>query len=580
MGAYPFQDLIEASIKAFGEVASAPFFNFLWSWLKRLVPLFVVFFVVVSLFISFYTFFRQQRDHQLKFFVSGGTGSGADEVNRIQTEFKVQRSFFGPNYLATEFRTGGSLDSMQNVRRDQEGNAIGIAVEGIEKNANDDLRTLVPLQWCYLHFICRLESLHAMGVDIKYSATADGSGVAPIQLSAWAKKYRENIARYGDGGKKAPKEWPFRVYVGQRNSGTRQIAEMVLENAGVPLNVVEASSYIEDIESLPEELARGRIDGAFVLEPMGSELVRRVATEDLHCTLLSLDKVDDLRPDKRFLAQVTIPPHIYDWSFWQDPNATINKRPVGDLHLMGAKTLAARRVLVASSRMSDSNAYYLASLVRGALDPQQISEHSEEGYWPAPDEEDIKRQLNYPLHSGVVWNVEPGLNWFGRNAKWLGPLLLAIAISLITEIKNRLPGWLSGRLSPSDPIENTPRLLSAPTHSASYAEIESRIEKALDEIHDARDREIDTGEQTSPDDINKWRTQIGELYRNVHVRNRAGQLVVDEKNTLNTRLLQVRHELELLSGPPWRPGTTRARRGAKKSTETVSTNDVAGAPGA
>jgi hypothetical protein len=572
MGAYPFQDLIDASIKAFGEVASAPFFSFLRSWLKRLVPLFLVFFVVVSLFISFYTFFRQQRDHQLKFFVSGGTGSGADEVNRIQTEFKVQRSFLGPNYLATEFRTGGSLDSMQNVRRDQEGNAIGIAVEGIEKNATDDLRTLVPLQWCYLHFICRLKSLHDMGVDIEYPATADGSGVAPIPLSVWAKKYRENIARYGEGGEKAPEGWPFRVYVGQRNSGTRQIAEMVLENAGVPLNVVEASSYIEDIESLPEELARGRIDGAFVLE-------RRVATEDLHCTLLSLDNVGDLRPDKRFLATVTIPPHIYDWSFWQDPNATINKRPVGNLHLTSAKTLAARRVLVASSRMSDSNAYYLAGLVRGALDREQISEHSEDSYWPAPDDKDIKRQLNYPLHTGVVWNAEPGLNWFGRNAKWLGPLLLAIAISLITEIKNRVPGWLSGRSGASDPVE-PPRLLPAPTHSAPYAEIESRIEKALDEIHDARDREIDTGEQTSADDITRWRTQIGELYRHVHLCNRAGQLVAEEKNALNMRLLQARDELELLSGPPWRPGTTRARRSAKKSTETASTNDVARAPGA
>src|SRR5262245_16849318 len=116
----PFQPLIDVVVKGLGDLVSVPLLNFLWSWFKRIVPLFVAFLILVSISLSAYTFFRQQRDRQIKFFVTNGAGSGSDQVDAIQKRIRSQWNFWGPNYLVTEFQTGGSLDNLRNVKRDQE----------------------------------------------------------------------------------------------------------------------------------------------------------------------------------------------------------------------------------------------------------------------------------------------------------------------------------------------------------------------------------------------------------------------------------------------------------------------------
>ena len=352
-----FQQQVVSAVGDLAQSVTVPLLSFLWSWIKRIIPLFVVLVVVMSFALSGYTFFRQQRDRQLKFSVASGKSSGAEQADLIERQLREEQGFVGPNFLVTEVPTGGSYENLRNVKRDQEGNMIGLAIEGLtlDKTDKKDIFTLVPLQWCYLHFVVRTESLNNLGIG--GSTSPKGQLSQPVTLSEWAAKYLSTKEKQKT--KTDDKIWPIRIYLGQTNSGTRQIAELVLKNARVPISELEPNAFIADVEEVPEQLLRKRIDGAFILEPLESSLIERIANDkDVPCTLISIDNSNDLLSKNHFLVPSQIPPYTY--SFPQPFDGF-------DSHLKAVNTLATRRLVVASSKMSNSDAYYLANSVQAAL---------------------------------------------------------------------------------------------------------------------------------------------------------------------------------------------------------------------
>jgi hypothetical protein len=617
MAANPFQPIIDVVVKAVGDLISVPFFSFLWSWVKRMIPLFAVFLILLSIGLSAYTFFRQQQDRQLKFFVTAGGGSGADQVDLIQKKIGSEWSFWGPNYLVTEFQTGGSLDNLRNVKRDQEGNAIGVAIEGLCVDKSD-LNTLVPLQWCYLHFVCRSETLQNLGISHPNSQTDTGSAVAPVTLSAWAeaylnkKKVQDELdkaeaigSKHGEppsgplqiaemlakgtsisttlldpnwfatektsAKEEKPYAWPIRIYLGQPNSGTRQLAELVLKNVGITPSWVEPNTYITDADQISEHLSRGNIDGAFILEPLGTPLITSLTNKKIPCSLISIESedIEDLRDSNPYLVPTSIPAYTYEFSFPQDDTSKIGSTNHRDLHLAKVATIATRRILVTSAKMRDTDAYHLANAVRVALPGDDVSRHTDAGYWPAPNESDSSRNLNYALHPGVVWNMksEPGFNWFNRNTSWLVPLLLAMTVSLVTEIKNRISKRLAD-VPPATP--DAEELKPQPVNSGSSTaanEINAQIDTLLHNIHEAGDSERDSARPTSTEIVHGWETEIGTLYRRVHTDYRAGNLARELRGDLYVRLLQLRSELEVLKSHPWGMASEKSGRGRKARTK-------------
>jgi hypothetical protein len=143
-----FQSLVDIFVRGFPGLTSLSFLKFIGNLFRRFVLYFFVLAALVSIVLSGYTLFRQRQDRQLKFFVSAGSGGGADQIDTIQKKIRDEWNIWGPNFLVNEFQTGGSLDNLRNVKRDQEGSAIGMAIEGLEIDENDanDLRTLVPLE--------------------------------------------------------------------------------------------------------------------------------------------------------------------------------------------------------------------------------------------------------------------------------------------------------------------------------------------------------------------------------------------------------------------------------------------------
>ena len=289
--------------------------------------------VVLSVALSAYTFFRQMRDRPLKFCAAVGDSSGDDQVKAIETRFREDQSFLGPNYLITQVPTGGSYENLRAVKRDEEGNMIGMTVEGltIDKNDKHDIKTLVPLQWCYLYLVARVDSLTNLGFQVDQSHWA-GHKSRPITLSELAAKYywwntpdgkeaaddattknakqTRNVGKTNNDQKLAKKlgKQLFRIYLGPTDSGTRRLAELVLRNVGINPAEVDPSLYIPSVDDVPEQLSRNNIDAAFVLEPPPSDVISAIAAESpQQYTLVSIDNANDLLPNHKYLVSAKIP---------------------------------------------------------------------------------------------------------------------------------------------------------------------------------------------------------------------------------------------------------------------------------
>ena len=136
----------ENLIQDFAQPLTMPLLRFLWSWTKRMVPLFIVLTIGLSLLLSSYQFFRQWRDRPIKMFVGPNGTTGVSQVDFIEQEMRKELSFWGPNYYVIQtLSTDGSLHNLHRVNKDIEGNVVGIATEGVELDDTSNVRTLVPL---------------------------------------------------------------------------------------------------------------------------------------------------------------------------------------------------------------------------------------------------------------------------------------------------------------------------------------------------------------------------------------------------------------------------------------------------
>jgi hypothetical protein len=449
----------------------------------------------------------------------------------------------GPNYLVTQVPTGGSYDNLRAVKHDEEGNMIGMTIEGltIDKNDKQEIKTLVPLQWCYLHLVARVDSLTNLGFGPEFHW--DGHKSRPITLSDLAGKYywwsnddakaaddgaktknakeRANVGKTNNNQKlaKKPSKQLLRIYLGPAGSGTRQLAELVLRNVGINPAEVEPNLYIPNVEDVPEQLSRNNIDAAFVLEPPPSDIVSAIAAEGpQQYTLVSIDNANDLLPNHKCLVSAKIPPGTY--SFLVPSNFDPPEANDHTTHLAEIESLATRRLIVASEKMSNSDAYYLANCIRAAIPHDQLSRADKDGHWLGPDPSADLRDhpLTYDPHPGVDLNPDstPAFNWLGRNLTWIGPLLLAMSVSLVTELKNRVPSWLDRH--------------RMDTHSpAAYAELETQLEALHSELLEA----YDGSERLSDLDANAFSERLGVLTCQIRPLRRAGQLSRNEVEALH-----------------------------------------------
>lgn len=189
-----------------------------------------------------------------------------------------------------------------------------------------------------------------------------------------------------------------RVFLGQNESGTRSVAELVLKQYGVALSDFDAEGGLDwNFDDAAQALKKGKIDVGFFLVGIRSDAINDLAS-DGSFTLLDIDKAAGIAVANPYLDSFTIPRGTYasDQSF-----------PDAEIH-----TVASRELLICSSDMSTKTAY---RIVEG------LFSHSPELVRQFPvltqlSMVDPSRNFYYPLHPGASLyyrqeSVPPVIPW-------------------------------------------------------------------------------------------------------------------------------------------------------------------------
>lgn len=527
-----------------------PLARFLWGWTKRMLPWLAVF----SLAFVAYDYFISWRDRPVSFLLGPPGGEAANQGEKLQNEFK-KWTFLGPNYSITPIHTEGFQENSTRISGDLDGKVVGFGMDGLKAGGGDGVRTILPLDWYYLHLMIRNESLEKkLGVK---PPTAVGHGLAqPILFSDLVAKLRE----------KKPQ-----LYLGPRSSGTRSVVNVVLDSANISSDEVEAVG-IADFQEMVAALRQGKIDGAFFITALGSNTVGR-ATKEADCTLISFDTAAQLANSAAYLEKCEIPASTYSYP---PPRGALDK----------VDSLAVRRVLLAPVSMSATDANEIARHVQATF-PSSVSKPLSEDYkypGPGPRTTENEKRLKFDVHPGALLgttSISPP-TWFDRNAYWLAPLLFAMIVSFFGAWKADIAKWLENHSSQNgaatdqsadetaeatadESEDKAGRQKRAPAAAVASerANIEAQVSTILNDMHHAADLLLPDGELPSRASVDHWSAEINQVYQRIFSARRDGRLSVSDSLELKHRAFELQRELEFLKKPPWYAAKPKPRGKSK-----------------
>jgi len=402
----------------------------------------------------------------------GPPGSSSYRMReRIADAIKGISTTPGFHYRAVVVPTTGYIDIEHRLSDDITGQAIGMAVDGVRQD--ESLRTLLPLDWDYLHVIASVRFLQ------RIRANANDS---------WPQQFSEVM----------PHLKYDRVFSGAQESGTRKFAAMMF---GLHDKSIDdyASPAITDWEQALPALKADRIDLAFYCGPLLATTVEEVAKNG-SAVLLGLDDLRGamLRHPDIALTEVSIPANLYTVTPLKPPTDTLrldSREPVAasdskPLYFANRDlaTVAARRLIVTSSRMSDQDAYYItAALTDRLIAANDIGPNTWERASPNTPPARLDRDFGIRTHRGAALHRDGvGLVSWWRPTTWpsnwqsmmLGVMTLVSTTFLHTTVK-----WLRHRDLPTGAAStSSSRAASAAEASPEYLRLMAQCEALLDEL--------------------------------------------------------------------------------------------------
>ncbi|MGD9635213.1 MAG: TAXI family TRAP transporter solute-binding subunit [Pirellulales bacterium] len=568
-----------------------------------------------------YDYFSKYRDHQIQFLLGPRGGDGANQSQYLKQEFK-EKSFLGPNYSVSTSNTNGYLDIYRQISVDRDGTLVGFTMDGYEEGPSDSVRTILPLDWEYLHFVWRPNVVQNKNQPIpsNKAGTSPASSTAtvtkvdgPMQLSEWAARVRGDMGKTSSGD--SPKQ--YRIYLGPVDSGTRLVAQAVLRRVRIDPKDVEAIG-IADFQEMLVKLHQGEINGAFYLGPCGANAIEE-ACKDEDCILVSIDEeiTKSLSGAYPFLQESKLPAHLYS-SIKNDAQSQ------GDV-----TTLATRRVLVASTAMPAVDAYHIAQHVQEVFSKHVAFPVDSEQKFAGPNLTSEVTTLRYKPHAGAA--VDPARpappTWLDRNIFWIAPLAVAIALSMLNEVKPTIAKWLESHrpgmgkvdktppaVAPKDPVagavQASPEVEAKPvvepiakvvdipakpveTNGQMLVETESshnfaapgesqveviarEIEHVLGEMHHLGDELFATGSMFPQELTQHWRLQIVAIHDAVIAAQRNKSISDKEADELLRGARDLRRELAVAMSLPWnqKPVKPRRKTNASPPETALSTTDL------
>ncbi|WP_425616467.1 TAXI family TRAP transporter solute-binding subunit [Anatilimnocola sp. NA78] len=418
---------------------------FLWiGGLAKRFPLQCAF-VVMSLIIAgiLWRFYQDASEHTITLFV-GPPGSSSYRISdTLVSAIESQGPSLGVKYKVKIEPTQGYIDIKQRLESDQSGQSLGMLVDGMDCPS---LRTLLPMDWDYLHILARTDFLQRFPKEKLRPANETGKQyVLPREFS--------DIARHLEYGK---------VYAGPDASGTRRFAEVLYAmhqfgDSGKDLHDVH-SVGLTDWNQAVAALKQGEIDVAFYCGPLGATTIKEVC-EDNSAVLLGITDLRSalIKSDSFSMIPGTIPKNFYSAapfpdapaSRWPDNNSgEVSK--VSSVYFNDADipTIAARRLIVTSKNMSETDAY----IISGALaDRLGEARYIPKDTWQrrSPDEETAKANSDFGIapHAGAALKRDNRhLVRFWDPWTWNASVLTiagGLALAAATSATQALRSWFS-----------------------------------------------------------------------------------------------------------------------------------------
>ncbi len=442
---------------------------------------------VAALVTNAWSAYDRWRTREIVFLTGPVGGSGADPAQRI-AEHAAYRSakLLGGRYHLRVQTTNGFEENRRRVGQDRDGLSVAFAHDGFGDASN--VAILLPLEWNYLQLLC-------------------------------TKKFREGIPGKEGGESKLTlsdlqdKMTPGRVYLGPNESGTRQLAELVLSSYGHNPHRL-ASTGIADWHDMRAALYVGNIDVAFYSGPPNAPIIKAIA-DDEKCLLIGLDGTRNAIAQQNYqLLSATLQPNLY---------ATNGFCP----HAI--ETIASRRVLICSRAMSESDAYFLANVASEAL--QDSMEIKWQNMVPDPTNKEAK-PLAYTVHPGAarLRDKQSAPGWL---TSW-PTILIAMGIFVLGEIARFMAAKSSTTKDQSEsdtPLEG----VSLPrTYPELFEEINRRIASVI-----ASARSWDAAQ------FKKWSDFAVRLEAHIEALQMRGDLTSKEAQVLFKGARELRYEIEI-----------------------------------
>jgi hypothetical protein len=284
----------------------------------------------------------QSSFHKELVILAGPAGSSSwRSADRIASELRNTPRIPGVNYVVRVEATNGLEEIAGRITSDRQGEVIGFSQNRL--NPPDRMSMLLPLDYDYLHILCRARFLieSAPGLDVK------------------------------NFGALLPSIEPGKVFAGPPGSGTRVLAERILARYGRDEAELQELLHpaIDDWLEARAALKSGRVDLVFYSGPIGATTIEDIAVKDKSAVLIGLEDIQSalMRHENYSYRPVKFPLNAYSaepWDFAPGGFAAQVKLQFCPAEL---KTIAARRLLVCSSDMPPDDAFLIAKAAQSAL---------------------------------------------------------------------------------------------------------------------------------------------------------------------------------------------------------------------
>ena len=427
--------------------------------------------LVVLAAMTLWSWYRDFRTTEYTILVGPGGSMSEDDARQIKRRIESQSSWIGADYRVSTQETQGFEEVRRLINADETGRLFGFAHDGFGNAEN--VRILLPLDRNCLHVVASREFLESIG-ETRTSEAATWASMVLAPIDVRRRKPLKTPITFADLAAHREHFLPGRWSLGPPDSGTRQLAEVVMQRYGLDANRYQTNG-VKSWHDMRAALNNGDIDVAFYSSRMDADIMKSIAA-DGNSVLIGLDGDRDAIIQGQW--------HLQKQVFNKNSYANSGFCPTA------LETFSSRRVLLCSSSMTESTAYFLAKHSRDAM-RTVVPEIDWEN--PPPDA---------PQSVGLTYRIHPGAERLRTNSPLGGVpwnsnyLLMTLALWIVTELvqsaNKRLrskPAEDGGPPSEATPVGNEPPATSAP--AAAAAPDPAAVEAASRATYDSLEREID-----------------------------------------------------------------------------------------